>query len=77
MRTVQMTLDDELVEKVDQIVREIGSTRSAFTRQALHQAVEHYQTRLLEERHIKGYVTKPVNDDEFSVWEEEQEWGDA
>ena len=30
----------------------------------------------LEERHREGYEKFPVAESEFSVWEEEQEWGD-
>ncbi|UCC54973.1 MAG: ribbon-helix-helix protein, CopG family, partial [Anaerolineaceae bacterium] len=35
MRTIQMTLDDDLVKKVDAIANELHTTRSAFTRDAL------------------------------------------
>jgi len=35
MKTVQMTLDDELVEAVDALVKKLHTTRSAFTRKAL------------------------------------------
>jgi metal-responsive CopG/Arc/MetJ family transcriptional regulator len=35
MRTIQMTLDDELVKMVDAISKELNTSRSAFTRQAL------------------------------------------
>jgi metal-responsive CopG/Arc/MetJ family transcriptional regulator len=28
MRTIQMTLDEDIVESVDKIVRELGTTRS-------------------------------------------------
>ena len=29
----------------------------------------------LEEKHRRGYELHPVNKEEFSVWEEEQDWG--
>ncbi len=76
MRTIQMTLDDELVESVDKIIKELKTTRSAFTRQALQEAIDRLNTRLLEEKHRKGYELHPVNKGEFSVWENEQDWGD-
>ena len=76
MRTIQMTLDDDLVEVVDEIVREQKTTRSAFTRKALHEAVDRAKLKVLEEKHRQGYVLNPVNREEFSVWEEEQAWGD-
>ena len=76
MRTIQMTLDDELVEKVDIIASELNTTRSAFTRDALREAVKQYNIRRLELKHRQGYVAHPVNQEEFSIWEDEQNWGD-
>ena len=76
MRTIQMTLDDDLVKKVDNIAKELNSTRSAFTRDALRNAVKQYNVSRLEMKHRKGYANHPVNKDEFSVWENEQNWGD-
>ena len=76
MRTIQMTLDDDLVEVVDEIVREQKTTRSAFTRKALHEAVDRAKLKVLEEKHRQGYALNPVNREEFSVLEEEQAWGD-
>ena len=76
MRTVQMTLDDDLVDAVDVIVKEMKTTRSAFTRAALREAIENMKTRMLEEKHRKGYELYPVARGEFSVLENEQNWGD-
>ena len=76
MRTIQMTLDDDLVKKVDAIATELNTTRSAFTRDALREAVRQYNIRRLELRHRQGYEVHPVNQEEFSVWEDEQNWGD-
>jgi metal-responsive CopG/Arc/MetJ family transcriptional regulator len=76
MRTVQMTLDDELVEAVDRLSRELKTTRSAFTRKALREALDRHSRRQLERRHRRGYEQHPVSGGEFAVWEAEQAWGD-
>lgn len=76
MKTVQMTLDEELLHSVDQMARELKTTRSAFARFALQKAIDHYQVRRQEEKHRKGYETYPVANGEFDVWEKEQNWGD-
>jgi metal-responsive CopG/Arc/MetJ family transcriptional regulator len=76
MRTIQMTLDNELVESVDKLVKELNTTRSAFTRNALRDAINQFNAILLEEKHRKGYQRHPVRKDEFRVWEGEQDWGD-
>ncbi len=76
MRTVQMTLDEELIELVDKIVKELKTTRSSFTRQALREAIERLNVKQLEEKHRRGYKLHPVSKYEFSVWESEQDWGE-
>jgi metal-responsive CopG/Arc/MetJ family transcriptional regulator len=76
MRIVQMTLDEELVELVDRVVKELNMTRSSFTRKALKEAIERLNIERQEDKHRKGYKLHPVNKYEFSVWEDEQDWGD-
>ncbi len=77
MRTVQMTLDEDLVRAVDRVAKKTHTTRSAFTRDALRASLEKLETSQLELQHRKGYETHPEHKAEFSVWEDEQAWGDA
>ena len=76
MKTIQMTLDDELVNAVDKIVKRLKTNRSAFARHALREAIAKENINRLEIKHKRGYQNKPVNKTEFSVWKSEQEWGD-
>ena len=76
MRTVQMTLDPDLVDAIDSAARRMGVTRSAFARQAFADALDRMQTRELERRHAKGYARKPVRKGEFDGWIPEQVWPD-
>ena len=76
MKTVQMTLDDNLVTAVDRVAKKIHTTRSAFTRDALRDALAKFNVARLEQKHRKGYKSLPVNKAEFSVREDEQAWGD-
>jgi metal-responsive CopG/Arc/MetJ family transcriptional regulator len=71
-----MTLDENLIDAVDSAAKELRTTRSAFTRAALQRAITRIRMEKLEERHRQGYLKKPVPEGEFSVWEEEQKWGD-
>ena len=74
MKTVQMTLDDTLVQEIDQVVKQLGTTRSAFAREALRAALARVGRREMERRHREGYRRKPVQTGEFSDWEDEQVW---
>jgi predicted transcriptional regulator len=76
MKTIQMTLDEDLVKAVDRVSKQLNTSRSAFTRKALREALDRYGTEQLERTHRKGYERHPVAADEFLVWEEEQAWGD-
>lgn len=76
MRTIQMTLDDNLVKAVDRVSKELHTSRSAFTRKALQDALERYKIEQLEHKHRSGYERNPVATKEFSIWETEQAWGD-
>ena len=76
MKTVQMTLDDDLVEAVDRVSKQLGTTRSAFTRRALREALVRHRIEEMERQHRQGYEQHPVAAEEFSVWETEQDWGD-
>lgn len=76
MRTIQMTLEEDLVKAVDQVSRELRTTRSAFARKALREALDRYHMERLEQKHRKGYEKFPVTAGEFSTWETEQAWGD-
>ncbi len=71
-----MTLDDDLVKAVDQVSKLLNTSRSAFTRKALREALANYNLEQLELKHREGYERVPVVGDEFSIWESEQAWGD-
>ncbi len=76
MKTVQMTLDESLVQEVDRAAHTLGTNRSAFTRDALREALVRMEEKVFEEKHRAGYARHPVREGEFDVWESEQVWVD-
>ena len=64
MKTVQMTLN--LLAEVDEVVKQLGKARSAFTRTALRAAVAAIREEEKETQHQDGYKQKPVMPGEFS-----------
>jgi metal-responsive CopG/Arc/MetJ family transcriptional regulator len=67
-----MTLDDDLIKSVDTVVRELKTSRSAFTRDALRNAINRFNIGRLEENHRRGYEFHPVKKSGFGVWESER-----
>ena len=69
-----MTLEEDLVARVDRAARKLRTSRSGFTRQALRQALERLAVLELERRHRKGYEARPVSRGEFDAWAAEHVW---
>lgn len=76
MKTIQMTIDEPLLDEVDQVIQDLKTTRSAFIRTALHLALRQYAISKLEQRQAEGYAKHPITPGEFDIWESEQAWGE-
>ena len=74
MKTVQMTLEEDLLRAVDRVVKKLATTRSAFIREALRDALAKFNAARLENQHRQGYARHPVASSEFDVWDDEQVW---
>ena len=77
MRTVQITLDEELLASVNKAAKRLKMTRSAFMRKTLCEALKRLTVSELEKKHRQGYERRPVRRGEFDVWEKEQAWPDS
>jgi len=76
MKTIQMTIDEDLLKKVDEIIKQKKITRSAFIRESIVYYLKRKKILEMEKKHREGYKKKPVLQDEFQDWEDEQVWGD-
>lgn len=76
MKTIQMTLEEDLLREVDRTVKKLRTSRSGLIRTSLRQYLKTLTERVLEDQHREGYAGRPVRKGEFDAWETEQEWGD-
>jgi CopG family transcriptional regulator / antitoxin EndoAI len=77
IKTIQMTLDESLLQRIDEAVQEIGTNRSAFIREAVELALQQMRIRRLEAQQIAGYREQPVQADEIDEWDAIRVWGEA
>jgi metal-responsive CopG/Arc/MetJ family transcriptional regulator len=75
MKTIQITIDEELLQKVDQATQLQRVARSQFIRKALEDALRQLAIEELERKQFEGYQRLPVINGEFDIWESEQAWG--
>lgn len=76
MKTIRVTMECELVARIDARVKRLGTTRSAFAREALLEALTRQDEKELEERHIAAYQRLPSRPGEFDIPESDHAWGD-
>ncbi|CUS03997.2 conserved protein of unknown function [Candidatus Promineifilum breve] len=76
LKTIQVTLDEGLLEQVDELVAELDTTRSAFIRELLERELWARRWRELERQDAEGYRLLPPDDEEVEAWLGIQDWGD-
>jgi metal-responsive CopG/Arc/MetJ family transcriptional regulator len=76
MKTIQMTINEELLRELDRTIEQMKITRSAFIRESIVYYLKRKKILEMEKQHKAGYEKKPVREDEFGIWEDEQVWGD-
>jgi len=76
MKTIQMTIDDKLLEDVDKLTAELETTRSAFVRSALQAAIKKHRIREMERKHEEAYRKQPQQPEEYEVDDDARGWGD-
>lgn len=77
MKTVQMTIDEELLSEVDDVIQSLRTTRSAFIRGALQLALHRYHIDMLERQQAEGYARYPSTAADVDEWAAEQVWGES
>ena len=73
-KTIQITIDESLLDEVDRVAQELSTTRTAFICEAVQLALRKHRITEMERRHAEGYARHPVEPGEFNAWEAEQAW---
>ena len=75
MKTIPVTIDDQLLKLVNKVSRARKTSRSAFICDALVAEISRKRIRDDEVRQAEGYGRKPIASSEFDLWVSEQDWG--
>lgn len=74
MKTIQLTLEDDLLDRVNREIIQQQTNLSAFVRESLVHYLHRLRIRELEKQQRSGYIQHPIEKGEFDVWEDEQVW---
>lgn len=76
MKTIEVEVEDSVLEEVERATQALEMTREAFVRTALERALRQREVIALERRHARGYEERPQTGEEVSEWEAERVWGE-
>jgi metal-responsive CopG/Arc/MetJ family transcriptional regulator len=74
MTTIQVVLEESLLEATDRAVRRLKVNRSALIRDALREHLRRLSLLEKERRDRDGYARYPIAKDEFGVWDKVTAW---
>ena len=74
MKTIQITIDPELLDIIDNDEESRQKGRSAFLRQAVRYYLEQKRLKSISEQYRSGYTRGTAKDDDLTLWEDEQVW---
>jgi metal-responsive CopG/Arc/MetJ family transcriptional regulator len=74
MQTIQVVLENDLLQATDRAAKQTKQNRSALVRDALRQHLRRLEIRAQEERDRAGYMAKPQTPDEVHMWEGVAAW---
>jgi metal-responsive CopG/Arc/MetJ family transcriptional regulator len=74
MKTIQITMDENLLEQLDQDQETQRDGRSAVLRRAIAEYLERRRRQDIAERYRKAYSKKPGLGRDFEGWEDEGQW---
>jgi metal-responsive CopG/Arc/MetJ family transcriptional regulator len=74
MKTIQITVDEGLLAKLDADEETKRDGRSAVFRRAVAEYLKHRKRLAIASSYRRGYGSKPGLGAEFDGWENEGEW---
>jgi len=76
MTTIQVVLEDSLLQATDRAVRRLKVNRSALIRDALREHLKRLTVFEKERRDREGYGQHPITESEFGIWDKVTAWPD-
>ena len=76
MATIQVVLDDDLLELTDRLARKRHVNRSALIREALRAHLKKFHDQELENEEREAYRRHPDDVGEVALWERVADWPD-
>lgn len=77
LKTIQITLPQQLLVKIDKAAAELKTSRSGFARRAFEDTLFDLRLAQMEQQDAEAYAHQPQDPSEIADWKDLQDWGDA
>ena len=67
MKTIQLTLDDDLLDRVNQMIAQQQTSLTLFIKESLIHYLHKLKIKEMEKQHREGYSEHPIEKGEFDV----------
>jgi metal-responsive CopG/Arc/MetJ family transcriptional regulator len=77
LKTVQITVPEQLLVRIDEAAARLKTNRSSLARQAFEETLFHLRLAQMEQQDAEAYARQPQDPAELADWESVQDWGDV
>jgi|YNPBryantNP2012_1023418.scaffolds.fasta_scaffold22324_3 metal-responsive CopG/Arc/MetJ family transcriptional regulator len=77
LKTIQITVPEQLLRRIDEAAAELKTSRSGLARQAFEETLFRLQVAQMERQDAAAYALQPQDLEEVTAWGGVQDWGDA
>jgi len=67
LKTIQLTLDDDLLDRVNQMIAQQQTSLTLFIKESLIHYLHKLKIKEMEKQHREGYSEHPIEKGEFDV----------
>jgi metal-responsive CopG/Arc/MetJ family transcriptional regulator len=78
VKPIQITVSADFLTRLDVVVADMGTTRSALIREVLDPVLREHRIRMLEQQEAEAYAKNPQTEQELAeldAWQEIEAWG--
>ncbi len=76
-KPIQITVPEDFLARLDLVVADMGTTRSALIREVLDPVLREHRIRMLERQEAEAYTRHPQTEQELAdldAWQEIEAW---
>lgn len=76
MKRIHLRIEDNFLEEIDEVVKMLDTTRSAFLRGAAKMRLRKLKFEEMDHQYAESFKRLPLQSEEMESWSDVQDWGE-